>query len=237
MKSNLLLKRYLTETDNGTKNMNTVRSFFGTKLIDIEDNITINNISLKYTDYSGYQNYDEKVLGTYETEKTIDLTKLKTDNHTIILQTQDMFNIENNTKWTIEIDVREILKEYLFGKLKEARTFRSIKTENTLNSDINDSIYMFIENNIMDRYETDRVELYIKYDTLLSHDVFNKDLLQFTPTFKETVYKSEYIIKDFSLIKTDQFENLTPIKLSYSQTKKSSEFKFDYYFDIKFKKI
>jgi len=237
MKSNLMIKKYSTEFDNGTKNMNTVRTFFGTKLIDIEDDILINNLSIKYSDYNGYQKYEHETMVTTEIDKFIDLSELKKNNHDIVLQTQDMFNIENNTKWVFNIDVRYILKEYLFGKIKESRSFKSIRSENTLNNDINDSIYTFIENNIIDRYSMDRVELYIKYDKLKSHNIFNKSLLQYDPEFDESVYNMENIITNFSLIKSDQFENLVPIRIMYNQTERSDEFKFNYYFDIRYKRI
>lgn len=237
MKNNLMIKRYRVEEDHGTKNMKTIKSFLGTKLIDIEDSIIIDNRAIQYTDIDEYQNYDTTNLGTNENETLIDLTELKTTYHTIKLQTQDMFNIENNTKWEISIDIKSILKEYLFAKIKEARTFKTIKLDDTKNKSVNNSIYNFITYNILNRYELDNIELYIKYSSLMTSNIFNRTLVQYDPLFVETAYVNDYLVYDYGLVKNDQFENLTPIKLLYNQTKKSNEYRFDYYFNVNYKKI
>ena len=236
MKNNLIVKKYAVQYDNGTKNMSTVKSFFGTKLIDIEDNITIDNTSIKYKDYNGYQNYNEH-LSLSETEKIINQTTLKETYHTMSLQTQDMFNIENNTRWIMYIDIRNILRDYLFGKIKERRTFKTIKAENTKEHDINLAIYKFIDINVLNRYELSGIDMYLKYYPLKTSNIFNKTKTQYNPIFDELLYDSNNLITDYSLIKKDQFENLTPVKVLYNQTKKSTEYKFDYYFNLNYKKI
>ena len=71
-----MIKKYIVESDNGTKNMKTIKSFFGTKLIDIEDSIIIDNKSIRYSDISGYQYFNIEYLGATENEQLIDLTDL-----------------------------------------------------------------------------------------------------------------------------------------------------------------
>ena len=237
MKSNLMIKKYNIEYDNGTKNMKTVKTFFGTKLIDIEDAIIVGNNSIQYTDDNGYQNYNITNVETKEIETLVDLTVLKLDNHTIETQTQDIFSMENNTKWKIDIDIKKILREYLFAKIKNARTFKTLKVANTKDNNINLSIYDFINLNILNRYSLSTIDFYLTYETLNTNNIFNTNLVQYNPTFDETLFDDSNLITDYTLIKKDQFENLTPIQLMYNQIKKSSEYRFNYYFNINFKRI
>ena len=237
MKSNLMIKKYNIEYDNGTKNMKTVKTFFGTKLIDIEDAIIVGNNSIQYTDNNGYQNYNITNVETKEIETLVDLTVLKLDNHTIETQTQDIFSMENNTKWKIDIDIKKILREYLFAKIKNARTFKTLKVANTKDNNINLSIYDFINLNILNRYSLSTIDFYLTYETLNTNNIFNTNLVQYNPTFDETLFDDSNLITDYTLIKKDQFENLTPIQLMYNQIKKSSEYRFNYYFNINFKRI
>jgi len=236
MKSNLMIKKYHVEYDNGTKSMSTIKSFFGTKLIDIEDNIKVDNSSIQYTETNGYQNYKTNNITT-ETEIFVDLTKLKNDNHTINPQTQEIFDLENNTRWVLNIDIKKILREYLFASIKKARSFKTIKAENTKDNDINVSIYKFIDINILNRYQLSNIDFYIRYDKITTSNIFNKNLIQYNPTFDESLYNINYITNNFSLIKRDEFENLTNIKILYNQIKKSSEYRFSYYFNVNYNKI
>jgi hypothetical protein len=235
MKDNLLIKRYKVEMDNGTKNMNIIKSYFGSTLMDIEDEIFINNLSISYSDYNNYQYYDNN-FNTNETEKIVSLTELKRDNHTINIINQDEINLTNNTKWEIDINIKKILKEYLFARIKESRTFKTIRDNNTKDNDINQSIYNYIIFNILNRYEFTVIDFYIKYQNL-NNNIFNKTNKQYNPIFDDNSYNNDYFIKDYNIIKKDQFENLSPIKIIYSQSKSSKDYRFDYYFNITYTKI
>jgi hypothetical protein len=233
MKDNLMIKQYNVIYDNGTKNMKTSKSFFGTKLIDIEDSITIDNISIKYTDIYGYQYFNTNPI---EKETILNLSELKKRNHQIKLQTQNDFNISNNTIWEIIINIEEILRQYLFFKIKESRTFKTVKQEHTKNNDINLSIYDFINFNILNKYKIDHVDFYIKYKSILNNNKFDKSV-QYDPIFDNTILKSENLIKNYTFIKKDEFDNLSNIKIIYNQIKNSLEYKFDYYFNLIYKRI
>jgi len=232
-----MIKKYNVEYDNGTKNMKTVKTFFGTKLIDIEDTIIIGNDSIQYTDDNGYQNYNVTNVQTNETETLVDLTQLKLENHTIETQTQDIVSMENNTKWKMEIDIKKILREYLFARIKKARTFKTLKAVNTKDNDINLSIYDFINLNVLNRYKLSTLDMYLNYETLNTNNIFNTNLIQYNPTFDETLFDNTNLITDYTLIKKDEFENLTPIQILYNQIKKSTEYRFNYYFNLNFERI
>ena len=237
MKNNLMIKKYNVEYDNGTKNMKTVKSFFGTKLINIENNIIIDNNSIQYTDFDGYQNYNIDNVRTNETEILIDLTDIKPENHIMNTQTQDIFTMENNTKWEIVINIKKILREYLFAKIKESRTFKTLNAINTKSNDINLSIYDFINLNVINKYELSNIDLYLRYESLNTNNIFNTDLVQYDPVFDETLYDNINLITDYTLIKNDQFENLKPVQILYNQIKKSNEYRFNYYFNLNFERI
>jgi len=237
MKNNLMIKKYNVEYDNGTKNMKTVKSFFGTKLINIENNIIIDNNSIQYTDFDGYQNYNIDNVRTNETEILIDLTDIKSENHIMNTQTQDIFTMENNTKWEIVINIKKILREYLFAKIKESRTFKTLNAINTKSNDINLSIYDFINLNVINKYELSNIDLYLRYESLNTNNIFNTDLVQYDPVFDETLYDNINLITDYTLIKNDQFENLKPVQILYNQIKKSNEYRFNYYFNLNFERI
>jgi hypothetical protein len=235
MKNNLMLKRYTVEYDNGTKNMNNFKSYFGSNLIDIEDIINIDNNTIQYSDENDYQYYDN--TNTNETNKNLNLTTLKDEYHTLSIQTQDIYNIQNNTKWNIDIDIKSILKEYLFARIKENRTFKTVNKGDTKNKDINDSIYNFITYNIINRYEFYSLNLYVKYNKLRTTNIFNTNSTQYNNIYNSNIYDDENEITSFNLIKKNQFENLSKIKIQFNQIKSSTEYNFDYYFNINFKKI
>jgi hypothetical protein len=243
MKNDLMLKKYSKEFDKGTKNMKELKSYFGSKLIDIEDNILIDNTAIQYNELQdgindGFQYYNIDKLGGTEVPVVKDLTELKHQYHTIETLTQNIQDLENNTKWLINIDIKNILREYLFTRIKEARSFKTIKKADTKSKNINLSIYKFIDINVLDRYELDTIDFYVKYEDILrSSTIYKTKLSQYNIQFDDTIYDLTYLRKDFSLIKRDQIENLEPIKIIYAQTKSSLDYKLNYYFNIKYKKI
>ena len=64
MKTTTIIQQYKKEPVIGTKTSKEIRSFFGTNLIDIEDIISISNISIQYSDTptDHYQYYDTTTL-------------------------------------------------------------------------------------------------------------------------------------------------------------------------------
>ena len=50
MKSTLQIRKYETEKVKGVKSAKEIKSFFGSKLIDIEDQIYINNTAIQYSE-------------------------------------------------------------------------------------------------------------------------------------------------------------------------------------------
>lgn len=238
----MMLKKYIKVYDRGTMNMKERKSFFGSKMMDIEDDIIIDNRSIQYsevtsTDNYGYQYFDVALSET-EDNITNSLNDLKKKYHTISTQTQDLFNLKYNTKWVIDVDAQNILRDYLFYKIKEARSFKTIKRENTKRKDINLSIYDYVDYNIIDRYMLTSVDLYINYlDIVTDSSVVKPNIKQYDIQFDDGIYDSSYYVKDFNLIKNDNIESLGNIKIIYSQIKNSDRYRMDYYFNLVYQKI
>lgn len=247
MKSNLLLKKYKITTDYGTKNLKPQKSFFGSIMLDVEDEILIDNSSISYKQISnpddrnqdGYQYYDLDTLGLEsETEYSFNLSDLKEKNHTIKLYNQSEDSVARNTSWEYDINVKNILRNYLFYRLKEKRVFKCIKNTYFINNNINLSIYKYIDENLINRYSFDQLNFYVNYyDITRNQTYLNTPLLQLDPKYDVTVYSNEYKINNVDVVKKDNFENLQNLKVIYNQIKEAGRYKFNYYFTLNYKRI
>ena len=163
---------------------------------------------------------------------------MKYNNHTIKIAQQSDIDIKNNTKWIIDINIKNILTQYIFAKIKERRTFKSLNHDNFLNNNINNSIYSYIEKNVLDRYKFDHIDFYVKYTDIKNNSVFsNTTLKQFDPQFKSDIESIDNKTTSVNVEINNYIDPLADVKINYFQIKKSSDFKFDYYFNIYFTKI
>lgn len=245
MRDNLQLKYFEKENVNGTYNLYEEATFFNSKIMDIEDEIIIDDKSIQYYQVDedkeigiGYQYQDSQLSLYNEKFKLLDLVNLKLSNHTINLVQQTKIDLKSNTKWEIKIDARTILKEYLFANIKRRRTFKSLKPNNFTNKNINESIYDYISANLLDRYQVSNVNLYIKYIDIKDNSRFISQLLkQYDPQYKLEVNDDEYYVKNANIEQKNLTDFLAEVKLNYSQIKSSTDYKFDYYYEILYKKI
>ena len=240
MKTTTIIQEYGKEPVIGTKTSKEVKSFFGTNLIDIEDLITINDISIQYSDTpTTHFQYYNSTASINENEVSIltNLDTVKFENHIIDLYKFN-YTTSDNLQWNFVLKARNILKEYLFLKLKEARTFKAVKKEETQKNDINTFIYDYIEFNLLDRYNIKEIVFYIKYRGIVNFG--NSTNTYYTiknPTFNKIIYNNDNITKDIKILTTDYLNNLGDVNMTYNQIKSSTEWTFDYYFIISYKKI
>ena len=248
MKDDLILKKFKTESMYGTYNLLEESTIFGSKIMDIEDDISIKNNSVKYyqifnnTDdqellkKNGYQYYE---LNSFEeTLFILNINNLKKDNHSIYKLQQSNIDNQLNTKWQIKINQKNILKEYLFAQIKNARTFKSIHYNNLSNKNINQSIYDYIEINLLDRYEFKYIELFVKYIDIKNNITNNNQVIkQYDPLFDNNLENVDYLVTNINIDKETNVQILPELKINYNQTMPSTENKFDYYFNIYFVKI
>jgi hypothetical protein len=121
-----------------------------------------------------------------------------------------------------------ILRNYIFHKIKQVRTFKGIKNSDTYSKSVNDSIYAYIDNNIIKRYELNKVNLYLEYKSLTEINNLKRYEVNYNSNIEKvlfTKYRSEFN-SDKSIV-----------KIYFRQEKLSTDFTFEYYFDILYNKI
>lgn len=239
MKSNLILKKFETENVPGTMNVRDLRTFFGGKIVYTEDIISINDDAIEFSYVGsgrelGYQYYNkDNMPEDWEVNYIENLTDLKNNNHTISVLSQPTQNLNINTRWKIEIDAKSILRDYLFFKFRESRAFQVINYSELYNKSINNSIYNYIDWNVIDTYKFETLNFYVSYSNIKKEQSIKKViLLQYQSNFTEDVYDAKNKISNFNLL-IDEY-NFEKIIMLYYQTKSSQQYKFDYYFDLKF---
>ncbi len=213
----------------GTYNMTEQSSFFGSKMLEIEDMIPIRDNNLIY-----YQNLNNEQLDLL-IENSIDpivynTSNDKSTNHTLIIdESQSKFQLDNQTSWIMTIDLNKILSNYVFSVLKQSRTFEGVKNNMTIYNDVNTAMREYVSKNVINRYKYTKIELYIKYNELKSQNI-----LRYKNNWNNT------IISDVNLVKRLQTEisyDASELRVLFNQENPSSQYSFDYYFNILFEKI
>jgi len=241
MKSNLMLKKFSTNPITGTMNQKELRTFFGGKIIYSENSININDDSIKFSqvigDYNnGYQYVDPDVIpDDWETTFHENLTDLKNNYTSISLLSQSSDSVSDNTKWKIIINASSILRDYLFFKIKEQRVFRMINGNEVYSGDINTAIYEYINYNVFYRYRLEKIDFYVKYYDISTQTIYDNIQLQYNPKFNVDVYKKENLT-NVNIVGFDPYK-FDVVTVQYNQSKASSQYGFDYYFDLNFTKI
>jgi hypothetical protein len=238
MKNDLILLRYKTEPIIGTKTSIDPKTFFGSKMIDIEDLITVDGSIVQYSEVydtvsknnNGYQYYED--IDNIEKIYLTNLSDVKDNNHTINLLAQNTIDLEFNTNWSIIINWRDILTDYLFYRLKEARTFKCIRFNDVQSENINLYIRRYITNNLIRKYGFERIDFYVKYYELNEGDENMDPNLLLNPIFTVDVKDDDNLIKNVNVTVFDEI-----LSLSYKQTESSKDKKFNYYFDLILNKI
>ena len=248
MKSNLIIRKYETTPAKGVRSAKEIKSFFGSKLIDIEDDIYVNDISIQYSEVvdkvniqnDHYQYYDVNLLHP-EVNILRSLDDVKYENHSIDVYSQIDPSVDarnKNFEWIMVINAKNILREYLFLRLKESRVFKTIKSEDLVERNVNTYINDYIDANLLNRYNISELSFYTNYfDVVNDATIFTKGQVLRGPNFNKTVFTDKNRIKNVNIITPDYLNNLDTVKIIYNQIKDNRRYKFDYYFTISYKKI
>jgi hypothetical protein len=210
----------------GTLNMKEESSFFGSKMLEIEDSLELHNQGIVY-----FQNLLNEQLDL-DVEKTSNpiiylVSDDKKANHTLVLDdSQNDFQKNGLTKYIITIDLKAILENYLFAILKQYRTFEGVRNSMCSTKDVNFSIRNYITKNVVDRYKFDRIELYVRYQ-----DLRDQNLRRYSNVWvsDESISVKEYLN---SKIQTDTEFDFSSIRVLFNQEKSSQEYNFEYYFKL-----
>lgn len=225
----------------GTFNMKEESSIFGSKMLEIDDTIVIDDQSLVYFQSPTKEQLDLTIESSL-TPISYSPSEDKRVNHTLVIDpSQSMSQRDSNTQYILTIDLKTILSNYIFATLKRWRTFEGVRNEMTKNGDIDFAIREYILKNVIDRYKLNRIELYLKYI-----DIQNQNILKFdniwagysneyrTSSLPTDIGVTQYQLKKFQ--SQTEFDYSSTI-ITFSQEKKSSEFCFDYFFKLFYEKI
>lgn len=229
MRRSYISPEYVDNKVYGTLNMVEESNFFGSKMLDIENSISITtqdiiyyqNIKGEQVDYSV-----ESSLQSYVYSPSTD----KNSNHTLILdESQPKYQLDKNTRWILTINLKEILGNYLFGVMKKYRTFEGLKSDMTRYSNVDVALKSYVTSNVLDRYKLKNVELYISYKDLRS-----QSLLRYKNTWNSNIILDA---NKMTKLQTETSFDESSIKLFFNQDKPSTDFSFEYFFNINYEKL
>ena len=204
-------------------------NFFAAKMLEVEDSIYVSNQNIIYYQKSTGEQIDLAIESSLPTQVYSASDNMKSHQKLILDDSQLDYQKESNTKWILNIDLRDILSDYLFAIMKRYRTFEGISNNLTRTNDVNTAIRQYISNNVLNRYKFSKLDLYVSYKDLMQQNV-----LRYKNTWNSN------IVSDANLLKKAQKDlafDESELKIYFSQEKSSSQYNFDYYFNILFEKI
>jgi hypothetical protein len=229
MRRSYISPEYISKKVYGSFNMVEESNFFLSKMLDIEDKIYISKQDLIY-----YQNSNGEQLN-FAIESSIaslvySSNEDKLSNHTLIIdESQTQYQRDRNTKWIMTINLSTILKNYLFASMKKFRSFEGLKNNMTRNGDVNVALKNYIDSNVYNRYKFSKIDLYISYK-----DLRDQSILRYKNYWNQNVdIESNRVVK----IQTETATDESTVKLFFNQEKDSSDFAFEYYYNILFEKL
>ena len=229
MRRSYISPEYIDNKVYGTLNMVEESNFFGSKMLDIENSISIGTQDIIYYQNLKGEQIDysvESSLQSYVYSPSTD----KNSNHTLVLdESQPKYQLDKNTRWVLTINLKEILGNYLFGTMKKYRTFEGLKSDMTRYSNVDVALKSYVSFNVLDRYKLKSVELYIQYKDLRS-----QSLLRYKNTWNSNIISD---INKMTRLQTETSFDESSIKLFFNQDKPSTDYSFEYFFNINYEKL
>ena len=229
MRRSYISPEYTESSIYGTFNMIEESNFFGAKMLEVEDIINISDQNIIYYQKSTGEQIDISIESSLPSQVYSASDNMKSRQSIVIDPTQLSYQKDGNTKWVLTIDLKNILVDYLFAIMKRYRTFEGISNNLTRTNDVNTAIRQYISNNVLNRYKFSKLDLYVSYKDLMQQNV-----LRYKNTWNSN------IVSDANLLKKAQKDlafDESELKIYFSQEKSSSQYNFDYYFNILFEKI
>lgn len=213
----------------GSMSMLEQTSFFGSKMMDIMDSLSITNENIIYYQGQGTNEQLSLLIEKNTTPIVYNTINDKKENHSIRLdQAQSSVQSDSNARWIVEINTKSILNNYLFATLKKYRTFEGVRNNMTIYNSIDVAIKDYISKNILNRYRYKSVDLFVSYQPF-SQDGILKHQNQFVE-----ITDTLLITNKIQSILNSSGERLT---INFNQEKPASEYNFNYYFNLYFEKI
>ena len=229
MRRSYISPEYIESPVYGTFNMIEESNFFGAKMLEVEDNINISNQNIIYYQKSTGEQIDISIESSLPSQVYSASDNMKSRQSIIIDPTQLGYQKDGNTKWVLTVDLKNILIDYLFAIMKRYRTFEGISNNLTRTNDVNTAVRQYISSNVLNRYKFSKLDLYISYK-----DLMQQNTLRYKNTWNSNA------VSDSNLLKKAQKDlafDESELKVYFSQERLSSQYNFDYYFNILFEKI
>lgn len=213
---------------NGTLSMKEKGSFFGSKVIKIEDNIDIDNDNIIY-----YQNtFNEQLDLSTEISNPPVIFSASDDKNSssqlILDKSQPSSLLNTNTRWILTININDILTNYIFALLKKYRTFNGVQNSMTVYNKVDSSIANYIDSNIINQYKYNKINFYISYNNLQNGS------LKYNNTWNSAILSPSNLLNNISTTFDSTGSIMT---INFSQLQPSSQYSFNYYFDLFFNRI
>jgi hypothetical protein len=250
MKKNFITRETTLEPIKGTFNMRELKFFYGSKIMEIEDVMTIDENDIQWIESAT----NTQGLGLENQNMILNTEQLKLTNHQITLfPNQSVTEKSQYTKWQLVFNIDVMINKYLFAQIKRARTFAGIDNTDTTSNDIDIAIQDYITQNVKPRIRFFTINFYIKYYQIGTATETGAIALQFTPIFRQSLiepspiagettqqfqarsktYKDSLQIKNFQITTDSQQQTATMI---LQQSQSSQNYKFDYYYDVVYQK-
>jgi hypothetical protein len=229
MRRSYISPEYTESSIYGTFNMIEESNFFGAKMLEVEDTINISNQNIIYYQKSTGEQIDISIESSLPSQVYSASDNMKSRQSIIMDPTQLGYQKEGNTKWVITVDLKNILVDYLFAVMKRYRTFESISNNLTRTNDVNTAIRQYISSNVLNRYKFSKLDLYISYKDLMQQNV-----LRYKNTWNPNAVSDAHLLKK---AQKDLSFDESELKIFFSQERSSSQYNFEYYFNILFEKI
>lgn len=214
---------------NGTFNMLEQSSFFGSKMLEIADKVEIKNENIIYYQQANNEQINI-VIERALPQVVYDTVADKGSNHTLILdEAQTDVEKNGNARWILDINIRSVLRNYIFANLKKFRTFEGVQNPMVINKNVNSAILSYIDNNVLNRYKFTKVELYYK-----SIDLLTSGGLKYQNNYDVNI---ESTSSKFTKFQTETDPEYIDVRVIFYQDKPASQYSFNYYFNLYFEKL
>lgn len=229
MRRSYISPEYIESPVYGTFNMIEESNFFSAKMLEVEETINVSNQNIIYYQRSTGEQIDISIESSLPSQVYSASDNMKTRQSIIMDPTQLGYQKDGNTKWVITVDLKNILVDYLFAVMKRYRTFEGISNNLTRTNDVNTAIRQYITSNVLNRYKFSKLDLYISYKDLMQQNV-----LRYKNSWNANAVSDAHLLKK---AQKDLSFDESELKIYFSQERLSSQFNFDYYFNILFEKI
>lgn len=229
MRRNYISPEFNSQNVFGTYNMIEESNFFGSKMLDIEDLVTIDKQDITYYQNENGEQLDFGIESSL-TPLSYSAAQDKQSLHTLDFdETQPEYQKQRNTQWVITIQSNKILTNYIFATMKKFRTFEGIKNQYTLTSNVNVALQNYINENVLDRYKMKSMDLYISYT-----DLRRQNLRRWINTWNPKISTFQ---NKMTKVQSETSTDGSEVKLRFTQDKTSETFNFEYFFIPIFEKL